>query len=220
MKIYLENELNNSYYFLLQENRKAFDLLSYMAYLNGDNISFNLIKKLLINSPRDTKQKSKEDELVKNLNYLIQLSEISKTGKWRYAVNELTQIEVLKRYLLKENKEIEIINRIVECLNESMPSQMTQLTEQNVEMFEHSAKILKLKWKDQFKSRNYIELKTKVAFIYRYIFKKNRVALNYYENLLSQDCLGVLETVLIYVEIGDLFLNQNDFTRALDQYGN
>ena len=43
--------------------------------------------------------------------------------------------------------------------------------------------------------------------------------LNYYENILAQDCQGVLEKVLIYVQIGDLFLNQNDYIKAMDQYG-
>lgn len=193
-KIYLENELNNSFYFLLQENRKAFDLLSYMAYLNGDNISFQLIRKLTAKSNKQSNSKLKDQELVKNLNYLEQLAEISLIGNGRYAINEITQIEILKRYLLKENKEIEIINRIVNCLNESLPFQTRHLTENSVELFEHSTKIVQFRWKDQLENRKYLELKTKVAFIYRNIFKKNLIALNYYESLLTSkvDCIYLL----------------------------
>ena len=120
-----------------QENKKSFEILNYLAYLNNDYISFDLIKKLLINNDEiksTRKQKIKEIELKQNLNYLIESAELSRNSQTSYSINKQTQIEVLKYYLSKENKEITIINNILKVLNDYSINEH--------ELFSHAIKIL------------------------------------------------------------------------------
>jgi tetratricopeptide (TPR) repeat protein len=200
-----------------QENKKSFEILNYLAYLNNDYISFDLIKKLLINNDEiksKRKQKIKEIELKQNLNYLIESAELSRNSQTSYSINKQTQIEVLKYYLSKENKEITIINNILKVLNDYSNNEH--------ELFSHAIKILQFKWKDQCLNIDYIQLKLKLALIYKNTFKKHLIALDYLRQAYKHQNDSLIqnqnEISLTLVHIGDLYMELNELKKSIKYY--
>ena len=87
IKNYLLDTIEHNYLLFKAENPLAFEILSYTAYFNVKNISFEFIRTILKNKSRD--------DLEDALDYLVKNSELvfdCQTGN--FCVHELTQNEI------------------------------------------------------------------------------------------------------------------------------
>jgi tetratricopeptide (TPR) repeat protein len=227
LKIYLENEMENSFYLLKQEKPKAFETLCYFAFLNEDTISLNLIHELIIDKNLNDKQlEKKKNELSENLDYLIQNSEIIINFNGDYSIHETTQLEILKTFEKDAKKETVYLNKIVEILDELIDYEKIDMNKKRIdkeleELFSHSIKISKLEWKKNDKVY-FISLLEKIAKINECILIKYDTALEYYNKSLKI----IIESLrpnhpniaTSYNNIGLIYYNKGEYDTALDYY--
>jgi tetratricopeptide (TPR) repeat protein len=227
LKIYLENEMENSFYLLKQEKPKAFETLCYFAFLNEDTISLNLIHELIIDKNLNDKQlEIKENELSENLDYLIQNSEILINFNGDYSIHETTQLEILKTFNKDAKKETFYLNKIVEILDELIDYEKIEKNKKRIdkeleELFSHSIKISKLQWKKNEKV-HFISLLDKIAKIYECTLIKYDTALDYYYKSLKIRIESLQpnhpDIATSYNNIGLIYNNKGEYDTALDNY--
>ena len=97
IKEYLKKESVRCYDLMKEKYPKAYKILCYLAFLNEDSISINVIKKILIDENLNEEEIFiiKQD-LNEGLKYLIQNSEISIKSTGGFSIKETTQLELLK----------------------------------------------------------------------------------------------------------------------------
>ncbi len=226
IKIYLENEIENSFYLLKQENMKAFEIMCFFAFLNEECISFKLIHNLIIDQKLNLNEQqliNRENDLKESIDYLIRNSEIQKVDEEKFSIYEAIQTEILKTFEKRENQEIKYLNRIVQVLDELIDENTFKLDNKLDEYFNHAVKILSLKWKELDKNNNYLSLLNKIAKIFKDIQIKYDKALEYQEEslnirikLLPADHPDIAAS---YSNIGNIFECKGEYDKALDNYG-
>jgi len=223
LKIFLENELKNSFYLLKQENKIAFEILCYFGFLNEEGISRNLIYKLMIDQNLNQKQKElKENKLDDSLNYLIDNSEILANKDGDFSIHETTQMEILKTFEKNEKKEHKYLNKILEVLNNLMSNE--KLDETNVKMsnrlealFNHAIKLVNFEWKESNENSHYSSILIKISIIYQNILNKNEKAIKYYNRAILLQSNNS-DKAKFYNSIGEIYRNNGEYDKALDSF--
>ena len=103
--IYIETEMETPYAELKIKNRKAFDILTFFTYLDGNSINLDLIERLLIKKKYNNQNEKKQQKtnLRKDLDYLKKISEIKKSNNG-YQIHEQTQLKILKEMHNRKQK--------------------------------------------------------------------------------------------------------------------
>ncbi len=172
LKIYLENELESSFYLLKQENLKAFEVLCFFGFLYEDGISLDLIHELVIDQNLNEKQKDlKENELSECLDYLIRNSEIQINNDGDYLIHETTQMEILKTFEKREKEENKYLNKILIVLDNLMSDDKInenklKMNDELEALFNHSINLVKFKWKEMNFSSLFSKILVKISNIF------------------------------------------------------
>jgi len=216
---YLKNE-KDKFELLLEENPKAYEILSYMAYLNGNSISLNLIVSLLLDKTENSEKD--EDELSEGLKYLAVNSEIMiNDDEGTYSIHETTQNEIIKTTIMKE-KDNDIMDKIIKVLNNliNIDDNQVKLEPKEEELLNHSIKILKLRW--NCLNEHQLEILNKIVNIYRKILLKHKIVLDYYEKILNIRKEKLIanhpDIATSYFNVAEVYHFKADYDKALEYY--
>jgi len=192
---------------------EAYDLLCYLAYLEGSNISKNLLENL-------TKKNLTKAELEQNLQYLENIAEI-KLKKNNF--NQVDQVIILERVQTKiqkmckiDNKDKQIVKKIINTLNvlikdEEINDETTRMSKLLSEYFKHAINILKF----QSDEKSYAELCDNLGEIYCKKLFKYKAALHFHEESLK---INKYKTAHHFHKIGYVYKKQGENEKALSYF--
>jgi Tfp pilus assembly protein PilF len=192
---------------------EAYDLLCYLAYLEGSNVSKNLLENL-------TKKNLTKAELKENLQYLENIAEI-KLKKNNF--NQVDQVIILERVQKKiqkmckiDNKEKQIVKKIINTLNdliknEEINDETTGMSKCLNEYFNHAINILKFQSDD----KSYAELCDNIGEIYCKKLFKYKAALYFHEESLK---INKYKTAHHFYKIGYVYKKQGENEKALSHF--
>jgi len=118
-----------------KENENEFEILKHLAYLNGNYIDYDLIRKIfynLDNLDSTLEQLVSSGFLKKNPNVLLRNA--------KFEMHETTQKEIIDKISKMEEKK-QIINKIIVVLNESIPEETNEKIDKRKENLEKLEKI-------------------------------------------------------------------------------
>ncbi len=199
-----------------QDFPKYFEILSCMAFLNGENISHDLIQALFGNDS--------EEDIQSSLNNLAEKSLIIDNNDSVF-IEQSKQNEIIE--LIDNETKINIINNIVYTLNNLLTDddiQDLRITHEikTLDLFKHVVKIHQIYWSFTYKSSYSAELVKKLGSLNEDYFLKYEDALNNYN-----DVLTIYESILpandisipdIYNNIGAVYAKLGANDKALNYY--
>lgn len=161
-------ESSSKYYLIKKENELGFEILKFLAYLNGSSIHSDIVKKLFMDKPKESLNES--IDYLKNNSFIkfdkLNLNEII------YEVHEITQNEI-KDILKKNEKEWnDIISRITYVLDDLLNQYDSGiLRDGKIKRFNAIIKqgehLLKSDWKNKLTDANFFSFLKKSENICR-----------------------------------------------------
>ena len=161
----LERE-ENRFRLIKNEFSLSFEVLNILAYLNGQNVSFELLKSIFI---------SENDDLIRALDYLVKHGEICVNQRGEYSINEISQYEFKKLAHFSVSIE-DLFERIVLALNSLIfedDLSVNNLNEKTLNLINQSKHVLKYETRMKSSNKNVNELLKKIGLVNEEYFQKS-----------------------------------------------
>ena len=219
----LNGDLFKKYQFIMEKNNIAFNVLQYLAYLDGSGIDYGIIKEIFIN----------HNDIESSLNYLAKYGYLKeeqlKVGKITYKMHDSIQNELKNN--IQSDKEEQIQLNIIENLNRLIKKEIN--TEINLSKWE-ARKIDRLKELERHGTKIYKKYKNfenkdiLIEFLDNIIKLNSEVFINIFkEEEIEKYILEIKKQTLpanhpdismSYNKIGKVLRKQGKYEEALENH--